>query len=114
MGRIILERTGEPAVAFEGKRILFEAVELGCAHFDFHGYVAHSPIKCYVLSVHERRRCVATRDVAVFDDLASLEKGLAAAKGGLAAIGMAFDIASGGDNAFQCETCPRGRRPYAR
>jgi len=113
MGRIILHRTGERSVAFEGKRILFEAADVGCAHFEFHGYVAHSPVNCFVMAIHERRQCGDTRDVAVFDDQASLEKGLAAARGGLSALKMVFDLASGADKVLDCETCPRARRPYA-
>ena len=109
MDKIVLPRTGEPAVEFEGKRILFEAADVGCAHFEFHGYVAHSPVSCYVIALRERRRCQDTRDVAVFDDRASFEKGLAAAKGVLAAFQIAYTVASaGGDGIEQCATCPRG------
>lgn len=109
MAKIILQRTGEPTVAFEGKRILFESVEVGCAHFEFHGYVAHAPVKCYVIALREQRYCQDTRDVAVFDDRASFEKGLVAAKGLLAVFQIAHaTVASGGDGIEQCTTCPRG------
>jgi len=108
MAKIILQRTGEPTVSFEGKRILFESTEVGCAHFEFHGYRATAPVECFVLSFRENRRCRETRDVAVFDDRASLEKGLATAKGGLAALSMLLDLTSGGDIVFECTTCPWG------
>lgn len=108
MAKIILPRTGEPTVAFEGKRILFESAEVGCAHFEFHGYVSHAPVKCFVMAVRERRRCLDTRDVAVFDDRASLDAALAASKGVLTAFNLAYDLASGGEGFPQCATCPRG------
>lgn len=110
MDKIVLPRTGESTVAFEGERILFESAEVGCAHFEFHGYISHSPVKCCVMSIRERRLCGDTRDVAMFDDRASLEKGLAAVKGALTAFKAIHDATLAPDGVGDCTNCPRGRK----
>ena len=109
MSKIVLQRTGEQqAVAFHGKRILFETETVGCSLFEFHGYVSRAPIKCYVLATRERRRCSDNRAVSVFDDRESFEKGLAAARGLAAMFRVVLKLTMGPEGPQQCAICPRG------
>ena len=108
MGQIVLQRTGKPAVAFNGKRILFEASTIGCSSFEFHAYVSRSPIKCHVLSIREKSLCRDQQDVTVFDDWESLEKALAAARGMTAMFRVVLKLTMGPEGSQQCAICHRG------
>lgn len=107
MERFVLERTGKESVAFLGERLLFETEDVACSNFEFHGYISHDPIECYVLAVKERRLCGDISDVFVFDDREHYEKAVIAGSGTLAL----FRIAHAVTPCFQspeCASCPRG------